>query len=185
MISDMRNGRALARNFIFADLGEVVVGEPFVWSFGDGFHFGVRTEDNDHSGEFAAILVEVFFLFNVGADAFAGYDAVGTGGPCFRVDEKWDQVWGGHSGVDILIGPSATEGAPGFEVGIAQAHGGELVARPLIGALHVGRSGKAFADRIHEAGGEIHHFGIVEALIADAGDGFEINFFLGPKGGNK
>ena len=71
---------------------------------------------------------------------------------------------------------------------VAQAHGGELIARPLVGALHVGRSGEALADRIHQAGGVVHDFGIAKAFVANAGDGFEIDFFLfllGPEGGNE
>src|ERR1017187_10391545 len=90
----------------------------------------------------------VFFL-NVGASAFAADDAVGARGPRFGVHEERNNIGRGHAGVDVLIGPSAAEGAPGFKVGVAQAHRGQLVAGPLTGALHVGGSGESFPDRVH------------------------------------
>ncbi len=184
---DLRHaeGRTLAGNFIFASLGEVVVGEALVRKFGDGFNFCVGPDDHDHAREFAAILFKVFLLLDVDANALAGDDAVGAGSPGFRVDDERDNVGRGHAGVDVLIGPSAAEGPPRLEVRVAQAHGGELVASPLVGALHVGRSGEPFADRIHQAGGKFHDFGIAEAFVANAGDGLEINLLLRLHGGNQ
>jgi hypothetical protein len=141
--------RTFARNLIFADLGKVIITETLVGSFRDGLHFGFRAQDHDHSCELAAIFVEVFFFFNVGAYAFAADDAVGARGPRFGVHEERNNIGRGHAGVDVLIGPSAAEGAPGFKVGVAQAHRGQLVAGPLTGALHVGGSGESFPDRVH------------------------------------
>jgi hypothetical protein len=63
---------------------------------------------------------------------------------------------------------------------IAQTHGRELIAGPLVGALHVRRASKTLADRIHKTSGEIHDFGVVETLISNTGDRFEINFLLRP-----
>ena len=42
-------------------------------------------------------------------------------------------------------------------MGIGKLEIGELVACPLIGALHIGRAGQALADAIHEAAGDFHH----------------------------
>jgi hypothetical protein len=68
---------------------------------------------------------------------------------------------------------------------VAKAHSDELIAGPLVGTLHVGRSGETFADRIHQAGSEFHDFGIAETVVADAGNGFEVDLFLGLGGGNE
>src|ERR1019366_7302465 len=84
--------RTFARNLIFADLGKVIITETLVWSFRDGLHFGFRAQDHDHSCELAAIFVEVFFFFNVGAYAFAADDAVGARGPRFGVHEERNNI---------------------------------------------------------------------------------------------
>ena len=138
--------RALAGNFVFAGLGEVIVAETLVGSFGDGLHFGVGAEDRNHSRELAAIFVEVFFVFNGDANAFAGDHAVGAGGPGFGIDQERGDVGRHHANVGVLVSPSAAEWSPGFEVRIAQAHGSELVASPFVGALHVRGSSEALAD---------------------------------------
>ena len=177
---DLRHAkrRALAGNLILARLGKILVGIALVGSFGDGRYFGVGAEDHNHASEFSLVLLKVFLFFNVDADALAGDNAVRARGPGLSVDEKGDDIGRGHANVGVLVGPSAAEGTPGFEVSVTQAHGSELVASPFVGALHVGGSGEAFADRIHQAGGVFHHFGIAKALVADARDGFEVNFFL-------
>src|SRR4029077_4255658 len=116
--------RTLSGDFVLASLGEVFIAETFVGKFGDGLHFGFGPGDQNHSGELAAILFEVLFLFNDDANAFACNDAVGAGGPGLGVDDERDDVGSRHAGVDVLIGPSASERSPGFEVGIAHAGGG-------------------------------------------------------------
>ena len=50
------------RDLVVGELGEIVVAEAFVGSFGDGFDFGVSAEDHDHAGELASVFVEVFLV---------------------------------------------------------------------------------------------------------------------------
>src|SRR4029077_13651046 len=107
---------------------------------------GIGAEDHNHASELALIFIEIFLVFDGGANAFALDDAAGAGGPRLGISEKCDHVGRGHANVDVLIGPTASERSPGLEVCVGETHGGELVASPLIGALHVGGAGKALAD---------------------------------------
>src|ERR1019366_332037 len=139
-------GRALAGDFVLGGLGEIFIAVTLVGSLGDGLYVGVGSSDDNHSGELALVLVEVFFLFDGDANAFAGNDTVGAGCPRLGVHDERNDVGRGHAGVDVLIGPSAAKGTPGFEVSVGEAGGGELVAGPLFwgrSSLGVGGGGGA------------------------------------------
>ena len=78
-------------------------------------------EHHDHASQFAAVLVEVLLVFDVDAHAFAAYDTVGARRPRLRVNDQRRDVRSCHPYVHILIGPSAPERSPGFQMRIAQA----------------------------------------------------------------
>src|SRR5215472_9898410 len=80
--------RMLARNLILANLLELLVTEAMEGSFGNRFYLGIRSEEHDPSRQLAPILVEVFFLGDVDANAFAGNRAVRSRGPGLGVGKE-------------------------------------------------------------------------------------------------
>ena len=75
--------------------------------------------------------------------------------------------------------PAKTEFAPVFEMGVFQADLGQCVAGPLIGFFKIGRAGEARADAVHKGVGEVHDVGVVEAFVADALIGRQVQGFGG------
>ena len=51
---------------------------------------------------------------------------------------------------------------------IAASHGGELIARPLIGALQVRRSRQPRPDSVCQGRGKLHHVRMQKPLVANA-----------------
>src|ERR1700722_4212293 len=172
-------------NLIICELREIVVAQALVGSLGDWFYFGVSAQDDDQPRELSFVFVEIFFVVDGGANAFALHYAIGAGSPCLRIGEQRNHVGRGHADVDVLVGPAAAERSPRFKVRVGESHGSELVARPLVGALHVGGSSEALANGIHQSRGVVHHFGVVESFVADAAHGFKIYLFLGPQVRNR
>ena len=168
----------VGRNLIVGQLGKIIIAQAFVRRFADRFHFGIRSQDYDHAGKLALVFIEIFFVVDGGANAFALDHAVCAGRPCFRIGEQSSHVGRGHANVHILVGPTAAEWTPGLKMRVRKAHRGKLVASPLISAFHVGRAGEALADGVHQSRGIVHHLGVVKAFIADASGSFQVDFFL-------
>jgi len=122
--------------------------------------------------------IDTALALDLDADALAGDDSVRSGSPGLRVNEERSNVGRGHAHIDVLIRPAAAERSPGFQMRVAQSHCRQLIARPLVGALHVGRSGQPLADRVHQSARIVHDLGVVKAFVTNTGDRLQINFFL-------
>ena len=72
----------------------------------------VSTRIEPTAGEFAAIFVEVFLVFDGHPDTLAADHAARPGRPGFRVGDEGHQVGRRHPNVHVLIGPSTTEWPP-------------------------------------------------------------------------
>jgi hypothetical protein len=85
----------------------------------------------------------------------------------------------GHADPGVELLPAHTELAPVFEMRIDEAETRELIARPVIGLLHIGRAGKAAANVVVERRGELHHMRVTEAFFTNTGVGVEVELFDG------
>src|SRR5207253_5716689 len=65
-----------------------------------------------------------------------------------------------------LQGPTASKRSPCFEMGVREAPGGELVARPFIGALEIRRAGESRSDDVGQIAQGLHYFRMVQPFIA-------------------
>ena len=161
------------------EVGEFLVGVAGEEGFVDGGHFAHGAEEDDFAFELALGLVEVFVGGDVDEDDVPG-DWAGCGGrPGGGLEDEDGGVRCGHAGPGVELLPAESELAPVFEVGVFQADFGEGVAGPLVGFFQVGRAGEAGPDAVHEGGGEFHDVGVVEALVADALVGGEVEGFGG------
>ena len=102
-----------------------------------------------------------------------------AGGPGRGLGDEYGRIRRGHAEPGVVLLPSHAELTPVFEVGVAAAHLGELVARPLIGLFHVGRAGEARADAVGQAAAVFHDVGVLEAFGADAVVDGEVDVFNG------
>src|SRR5208283_1649426 len=71
-----------------------------------------------------------------------------------------------YPGVELL--PAHAKLTPVFEMGVAATHSRQLIARPLVGPVQVGRTGKARANAIRQSGCEVHHMGMSQPFVANA-----------------
>src|SRR5581483_3483444 len=176
--------RTLSRDLIFADLRKLLIAKPLGRRVDHGLDVRIGTEDYDHARQLAPVFIEILLIFDIGADAFSRNHAVSAGSPCLSVNNQRNQVGRKHARMDVLIRPAAAKRPPGLEMRVDQAHLCKLVARPFVGTFHVGGPGQPLADPVHQAGRQFHHPGIAEALVPDAGNRFQVNFFLGRCGGD-
>jgi hypothetical protein len=176
---DVRREAAAGGDGVVGDLGQGGIGLALEEGAFDGRYVAHGAEEDDLSGELALVLVEVGVLLNVDEDHVAG-DGAGRGrGPRGGLEDEDGGVRRDHAGPGVELLPAEAELAPVFEVGVLKADLGEGVAGPLIGLLQIGRAGEARADAVDEAAGELHHVGVVEALIADALVHIEVDGFGG------
>ena len=183
--SGKAEGRMVAGNLVVGELREIVVAEAFEGSLGDRLQVRISAEDNDQAGELSLVFLEVLLVLDVHANAFALHYSVGARGPGFGIDQQRGDIGRGHANVDVLVGPAAAEWSPGLKVRVGETHRGELIAGPLVGALHVRGAGEPLADRVHQSRGELHHLGVAETFVANAAHGFQVHLFLRPQGGDR
>jgi hypothetical protein len=60
---------------------------------------------------------------------------------------------------------------------IGQAELGELVTRPVVGALHIGRAGQPWANGFKQPVCNLPDMRVVKAFIANPGNHVQIDFF--------
>ncbi len=164
---------------IFGELFKVLVGVALEERLVDRGHVTHLAEQDDLAGEFALVLVEVLLVLDVDVDGLAGDSAVGGRRPRRGLRDEGRGIGRGHADPGVELLPAHAKLAPVFEMRVDQAHAGELIARPVVGLLHVGRAGKAAADVIVQRGGELHHMRVSDALFTDAGVGVEVELLDG------
>src|SRR6185369_17610834 len=71
---------------------------------------------------------------------------------------------------ETLQRPTATEGPPGFEVRILESPLRQLIARPLVGALHAWRSGETWSNDVAQVTQRLHNLRAIHAFVFDALD---------------
>src|SRR5262249_4953898 len=111
----------LTRYLVLGYFGELFFAEALIGSIADRLYFGVGTENQNQSGEFATIFVEILFVINLYTDAFTLDRAVGSRCPSLGVCDEWGHIRRQHSQIDIFLGPTSTKRPPWLKMRIREA----------------------------------------------------------------
>ena len=129
-----------------------------------------RARQHDRALELALVLGEVGLGLGVEVDDRRLERAVGAGRPRLGVADQRDALGLDHLRREPLERPAAAERPPGLEVGVRQPPAGQLVARPLVGPLHVRRAGEPRPDHVGQVAQRRHDLRPLEPLFLDALD---------------
>src|SRR5436309_6389818 len=151
-----------------SEIPEIVVLKMTEYSLVNGLYLAHLAIENDLARELALVLVEVLLVFEVYPDCRRSNWAIRGRRPGRRLCDEYRGVRRRHTDPGVQLLPSHAEFAPVFQVRVAAAHRGELIASPFIGALRVGRAGEARADSIHQSRSVFHDVRMADGLIADA-----------------
>jgi hypothetical protein len=163
----------------FGNVFEFFFGIAVEEGFVDGWDFAHGAEEDDFAGEFALVGVDVLFCLDVDVGHVAGDRAWCRRRPRRGLHDEDCGIGCDHAGPGVELLPAEAEFAPVFEMRVFEADLGEGVAGPLVGFFEIGGAGKTRADAIHERVSEVHDVGVVEAFVADALVGGEIEGFGG------
>jgi hypothetical protein len=140
-----------------------------------------RVEEEDLAGELSLVLLEVLLGLEVHPHHLAADRAVRPRGPRLGNGREGDLPGRHQAHGGLAERPSPAEGVR-LQVGIGEPPLLQLVARPLVRLLELGRAGDPGADAVGQMGDGLHHLGMVKPLVADAGDHLEVDRPLRPHG---
>ena len=146
------------------------------WLF-DRLRCSRLADQHDLACQFALVFLEVGGGCGHQLHHLAPERAVRSRCPGFRQSKELHVIGRDHADLAELVGPTAAESAPGLHVGVDHAPFGELVARPLVGLLHIRRARESGAYIVGDVTHEVHHLAVVKFLIAQARDEFKVRDF--------
>ncbi len=136
-------------------------------------------ENQDLAGELPLLLLQVFLLRQLDLDRRRAQGPVRPGAPGQRQREELGEVRRQHPHRRDLVAPAAPEGLPRLQVRVGEPPVRELLARPVVGPLHVRRPRQARADLVHQVARDLHDLRIAEPLLPDLRDHVQVHPLLG------
>ena len=135
---------------------------------------------NDRTLKLAAPFLEIFFGFEIRMDDRPLNRAIGPGRPGFRQGFERLHVGAQHAHLCALHHPTATEFVvlePGFETPFFEG-----CLCPLVGLQRLRRAGQPRPHGLGDVPRQIHDLRVMKSLVANAGDGVEVDRLLGNPG---